>query len=309
MEKSTYQKNADKVSAKREMFDAGETKSRIGPKLKKSSFLDSLEEVEDFFIVESMKRGYDNAYDVVASENPCFKTLSYTEYGGNFMVMPLNNDLKRDMIMDSLLSPEASFSWDKYYSEVVANKAANKYNDRNTLSKVARKSLIVPVGTNKFIEILDIDKIADVCKREPTYVKPHPITTHEYIGLLMDKCGEDSVLKRDDDLYALMVNCDKVYTTHYSESMLYAAMLGKDIDVVDRLGRHFQAGFWHFNSFILRTPKEARIPQINKVFSSHHSGIFNPRVENNWRDKMVLFLDYMDERRKHFEGIFITQRQ
>jgi hypothetical protein len=307
MEKNEQKRDANKISAKREMFDEGETKQRIGPKLKKSQFLDSLEEVEDFFITSSMERGYDNAYDVVASENPCFKTLSYTEWGGNFMVMPLNNDLKRDMILDSLISNVGDvFRWDEYYREVVANKAANKYSNRNTTNKVARKSLIVPVGTNKFIDVLDIDKIADICKRESTYVKPHPITTHEYIGLLMDRCGEGSILKRDDDLYAMMINSSKIYTTHYSESMLYAAMLNKDIDVVDRLGRHFQAGFWHFNSFILRTPKEARIPQLNKILSSHHSGVFNPRIEKDWKNKMTMFLDYMDERRRHFEGVFIT---
>ena len=306
MEKNEQKNNADKVSAKREMFDAGETKQRIGPKLKKSRFLDSLEEVEDFFIEESMKRGYDNAYDVVASENPCFKTLSYTEWGSNFMVMPLNNDLKRDMILDSLMSPEASFSWDKYYADIISDKVANKYSNRNSINKVPRKSLIVPVGTNKFIDILDLNKIADICKRESAFVKPHPITTHEYIGLLMDKCGEDSVLKRDDDLYTMMAGADKVYTTHYSESMLYAAMMNKDIDVVDRLGKHFQAGFWHFNSFILRTPKEARIPQLNKILSSHHSGVFNPRIEKDWKHKMILFLDYMDDRRRHFDGLFIT---
>ena len=308
MEKNEQKIQASRVSAKREMFDAGETKDRIGPKLKKSKFLDSLEEVEDFFINQSMERGYDNAYDVVAAENPCFKTLSYTEYGSNFMVMPLNNDLRRDMILDSLISPLGEIiRWDKYYEQVISNKAANKYSDRNTINKIARKSLIVPVGTNKFIDILDIEKIADVCKRESAFVKPHPITTHEYIGLLMDKCGEDSVLKRDDDLYALMVNSKKIYTTHYSESMLYAAMLGKDIDVVDKLGRHYLAGFWHFNSFILRTPKKNRIPQLNKILSSHHSGVFNPRIEKDWKNKMILFLDYMDERRKHFEGVYITK--
>ena len=254
-----------------------------------------------------MKRGYDNAYDVVASENPCFKTLSYTEWGGNFMVMPLNNDLKRDMVLDSLLSPIGTvLRWDEYYKKVVSEKTANKYANRNSINKIPRKSLIVPVGTNKFIDVLDINKMADICKRESAFIKPHPITTHEYIGLLMDRCGEDSVLKRDDDLYAMMTGADKIYTTHYSESMLYAAMLSKDIDVVDRLGKHFLAGFWHFNSFILRTPKEARIPQLNKILSSHHSGVFNPRIEKDWKNKMILFLDYMDERRRHFDGIFIT---
>lgn len=302
------EKERMQISKKREMFDREETISRIGPKLRKNNDLGILQEVEDFFIELSIEKGYDNAYDVTASENPCFSTLGYTEYGGSFMITPLNNDIKRDMILDSLMSPDKNVNrWDLYYRDVINKGVANKYSARNKSTRVGRKSLIIPLGTNKFIEVLDIDKIANVCKRESAFVKPHPITTHEYIGLLKDKCGEGSVLKRDDDLYAMLAQCEKVYTTHYSESMLYAAMLGKDIDVVDKLGKHFQAGFWHFNSFILRTPKEARIPQLNKILSSHHSGVFNPNVEKNWKQKMILFFDYMDDRRRHFDGMFITK--
>ena len=287
-----------------EMFNIKEQIKRIGPTLQKNKFLGDLKPVEEFFVDECIKRGIDHSYDVTASQYPEWETLGYTEYATNFIVAPLNNDLRRDMVMDSLLSPEPSMAWDKYYQQIVLNKQANKYSDRKSSRKKVRDSLLVPVGTNKFLQVLDIQKMIDICETENAFIKPHPLTTHEYVGMLKDKCGEVNVLDRDDDLYQFLSGCKKVYSTHYSESMLYAAMLGKDIDVIDKLGQHYKAGFWHYNSHILRTPKEARIPQLNKILSSFHSGVFNPRVDKDWKSKMTMYLDYIEERRDHFAGMY-----
>lgn len=295
------EKDTDRMN----MFNHEEMEKRIG-KLNKSEFLDELKEVEEFFDTEANKLGFETAYDVTAHENPCFKTLSYTEWGSNFMVQPLNNDVRRDMMLDSIIDPVSeTLRWDLYYRDVISNKAANKYEGRRPANKVGRKSIVVPLGTNKFMDVIDIKKMIEVTKDGNAYIKPHPLTTHEYIGYMKDKCGENNVLSRDHDLYEMMVKADKVYTTHYSESMLYAAMLGKDIDVVDKLGKHFPAGFWHINQHILRTPKEARIPQLNKILSSFHSGVFNPRVDKDWKTKMIAYLRYMTERREHFKGLYI----
>jgi len=226
-----------------EMFNLTEQKNRIGEKLFKSNMLDDLKPVEELLIEIADRMAIKTAYDVTAFENPAFTTLSYTEWGSNFIVFPLNNDLRRDMVLDSLLSPEQDVQdWGGYYKDLVDSKKANKYKDRKSVRKASRESLIVPVGTNKFMDVLDLEKINAICENENAYIKPHPLTTHEYIGLLKDKCGEDSVLERDHDLYEMLAKADKVYTTHYSESMLYAAMLEKDIDVVDKLGKHYQAG-------------------------------------------------------------------
>lgn len=291
-----------------EMFNIDEQRNRIGDKLFKSNMLNDLKPVEEFLIEMADRMAMETAYDVTAHENPSFTTLSYTEWGSNFIVFPLNNDLRRDMVLDSLLSPETDIlDWEGYYKDLVAEKKANKYTDRKLVRKAKRESLVVPVGTNKFKQVLDLEKIFSICENENAYVKPHPLTTHEYVGLLKDKCGEDSILEREHDLYEVMAQADKVYTTHYSESMLYAAMLGKDIDVVDKLGRHHQAGFWHFNQHILRTPKEARVPQLNKILSSFHSGVFNPRVDKDWRVKLEKYMLYIEERRAHFSGCYLEQ--
>lgn len=293
---------------KLEMFNIDEQKKRIGEKLNKSKLLDDLKQVEEYLVEQAEIYKFETAYDVTAAENPSFHTLSYTEWGSNFIVFPLNNDLRRDMILDSLLSPEdVTIDWEAYYKGLIESKNANKYQDRKLVRKQPRESLIVPVGTNKFMDVIDIDKLITVCENESAYIKPHPLTTHEYVGFMMDKCGEDNVLSRDHDLYEMMVGADKVYTTHYSESMLYAAMLGKDIDVVDKLGKHYQAGFWHFNQHMLRTPKEARIPQLNKILNSFHCGVFNPRIDKDWKSKMDKFLLYMEERRAHFSGFYLNK--
>lgn len=291
-----------------EMFDIEEQKKRIGDKLFKSNMLNDLKPVEELLIELANEMAFETAYDVTAHENPSFTTLSYTEWGSNFIVFPLNNDLRRDMVLDSLLSPEQDvLDWEGYYKDLISKKKANKYVDRKLVRKAGRESLVVPVGTNKFKDVLDLEKIFSICENENAYVKPHPLTTHEYVGLLKDKCGEDNILDRNDDLYEMLVLADKVYTTHYSESMLYAAMLGKDIDVVDKLGRHHQAGFWHFNQHILRTPKEARVPQLNKILSSFHCGVFNPRVDKDWELKLRKFMAYIEERRAHFSGFYLEK--
>ena len=288
------------------MFNIKEHKKRVGDRLQKTVKLDILKEVEDYFFHQAESLGFEASYDVTAVQNPSFKTLSYTEWGTNFMVQPLNNDVRRDMILDSLLDPNSkTLRWDNYYSGVIAEKSANKYSNRRSANKVGRHSIVVPMGTNKFMDVMDIQKLIEVTKDGTSYIKPHPLTTHEYVGFMKDKCGENNVLDRDHDLYEMMVKSKKVYTTHYSESMLYAAMLGKDIDVVDKLGKHWQAAFWHFNQHILRTPKEYRIPQLNKILSSFHCGVFNPNVDNDWKSKMDLYLNYMVERREHFKGVFL----
>lgn len=293
------------TQAKLEMFNLEEQKKRIGEKLNKSNFLIDLKPVEEKLVEDAATKAFETSYDVTAHENPSFTTLAYTEWGSNFIVFPLNNDLRRDMILDSLLSPETDIlDWEGYYKGLIANKNANKYKDRKMVRKSIRDSVIVPVGTNKFKDVMNIGKMSVICENESAYIKPHPLTTHEYVGLMKDKCGEKNVLDRDHDLYQVLADSKKVYTTHFSESMLYAAMLGKDIDVVDTLGKHHTAGFWHFNQHILRTPKEARIPQLNKILSSFHSGVFNPRIDKNWETKMDKFLLYMEERRYHFSECY-----
>ncbi len=291
---------------RKSMFNAKEHKKRVGDRLVKSNFLDELKEVEDYFFEQAESLGFEASYDVTAAQNPSFTTLSYTEWGTNFMVQPLNNDIRRDMVLDSLLDPQSEIlRWDEYYAKVIEAKSANKYKDRKSANKVGRHSIVVPMGTNKFMDVMDIHKLIEVTKDGSAYIKPHPLTTHEYVGFMKDKCGEKNVLDRDHDLYEMMVKSKKVYTTHYSESMLYAAMLNKDIDVVDKLGKHWMASFWHLNQHILRTPKEARIPQLNKILSSFHSGVFNPKVDKNWKLKMDAYLMYMVERREHFKGVFL----
>ena len=97
------------------MFNIKEHKKRVGDRLQKTVKLDILKEVEDYFFHQAESLGFEASYDVTAAQNPSFQTLSYTEWGTNFMVQPLNNDVRRDMILDSLLDPNSkTLRWDNY---------------------------------------------------------------------------------------------------------------------------------------------------------------------------------------------------
>ena len=83
-----------------EMFNKQELKKRIGP-LKKNDSLYDLEQVEGYVIRKCQENGLEHSYDVMAEEMPYFKTIAYTEYGGNFYIQPLNFKMRNEQMSDA----------------------------------------------------------------------------------------------------------------------------------------------------------------------------------------------------------------
>jgi hypothetical protein len=89
-----------------------------------------------------------------------------------------------------------------------------------------------------------------------------------------------------------------VYTSHMSESAVYAVCLDKQIEPIDAYNKVEQGSFYHVNKFLFTQPDPKQ--WVNKTLSSPKSGIVNPEVDVAWKQKIEAYLDYiMTERAKH----------
>lgn len=286
-----------------DMFNERVRYERIGH-LHKTNFIHELREVEEYFLELSEEYNIKTSYDVVANEAMSFKTLGYTEWAGNFLIFPLQNEIRQDSIIDCLHSPEPCQDWVSYYKKVLEDKNANKYEKRLEPSREPKDNIVVLVGTNKLKSSIDIDKLVWLSKTKKGNIlfKPHPLTTNEYIGLLMDKLGEENILKRDEDLYFYIQNSKKVYTTHFSESLLFASVLGKETEPIDLYRSRQTGGFFHINNMLFKNQFNSHnLDVINKVLSCSRSGVINPRVDSNWKEKMEAYMIWAADTREKYK--------
>jgi hypothetical protein len=293
-----------------EMFNKSVAKDRIGP-LKKSSTLDPLREVERYFLKQIKKYKLETSYDVLAQEIPYFKTMAYTEYATCFMMHPLNLDLRLTQIMEASEdedSPNLDFA--AYFASNVKNNIANKYQDRGTDTEryPFTDNLVVLPGSNKLKDRTCLNKLKHVKKLHDSnvYFKPHPITTYAIIGEIKDMFGEDTILPRDIDLYYFLDKADKVYTSHITESTIYAASLGKEIEPIDVYNGIERGSFYHVSKFLFEN-REDPIPWINQTLSSYKSGIICPNLEEDWKEKVDKYLKYICDKRDKYKNWFIDK--
>lgn len=290
-----------------EMFSDKVDEERIRP-LKKNKALLPLKKVEEKLIKDIEKYKIELSYDVLAEENPYYKTLAYTEYATNFIIHPLNLDFRTAQIYDAYADNESDIKdWVSYLKDNFKNEKVNKYQNRNQNFEDFREvdNIVVLPGSNKLKDTTNLQKLKDIQKKygDNIYFKPHPITTYAIIGELMDIFGKEAILPRNIDLYYFLDKAKKVYTTHISESCLYAAVLGKEYEPIDNL-KHIERGsFYHINKHLFLHNDNPH-DFINKVFSSHKSGIINPLVDDNWKEKLDKYLKYTTDKRKKYKGIF-----
>jgi|TARA_Y100001963_G_scaffold124100_1_gene174619 hypothetical protein len=293
-----------------EMFNKKVLKGRIGP-LKKSDNLYQLEDIEGYFIRKCDELDIETSYDVMAEEMPYFKTLGYTEFATNFICQPLNGKIRTEQIMDAyndnVKKPD---DWVGYLKSNIKNKIANKYKYRkkNFDRYEDKDNLVVLPGSNKVQSHVCINKLKQIAKdhKDNIYFKPHPITTHKVIGELKDFFGEESILPRDIDMYYFLEKAKKVYSTHMSESVIYAMVLGKPIEPTDVWNKHHQVSFYHISKYLYDN-QDNGIDWINKTFSSPKSGIINPNVDKDWKKKIDDYFDYIYNKREKYKGWYITK--
>lgn len=295
-----------------EMFNKKVLGERIGS-LKKNSNLRDLEDVEGYAIRKCKELDIEHSYDVLAEEMPYFKTMGYTEHAGNFYFQPLNLKMRLESITDAWYDqtdyPIIDFA--SHMAKRVQEKTANKYQNREQDFDHYREveNIVVLPGSNKLKGNTCLNKLRYLKKKhgDNLYFKPHPITTHAVVGELKDLLGADAVLPRDIDLYHFLNKAKKVYSTHWSESVINAIALGKPVEAVDVYNDIHQASFYALNTQAFAHQENGK-EWINKVFSNPKSGVINPYIDKNWKDKVDDYFTYICEKRDYYKYWFIDQK-
>lgn len=292
-----------------EMFSERVRDERIGH-LKKTKLIGDLREVEEYFLELTKDMDIETSYDVIANESLNFKTIGYTDWGTNFLMYPLQYEIRQDCMTEAFMSPEPVVDYVKYYEDRLMKKEANKYEGRLEPTKEPREALVILVGTNKLKQQVDIDKLIYIYNVHEGNIlfKPHPLTTHEFIGFLKDKVGDECVLDRDEDMFHYIKRSEMIYTTHYSESVIYSAILGKKFEPIDRYEQQQRGGFSHVSNFLFKNQFNPEAKEIiNRVFSCSRSGIINPRIDKDWKLKMRTYIDYIMHLRELYKPWYRRQ--
>jgi hypothetical protein len=290
-----------------DMFNKQSIKERVGETIKKSETLNHLKEVEKYHLNAVKKYKIETSYDVIANELPYFKTLNYTEWAHSFIIHPLNQELRIKQMEDAYKdNAEITIDWADYFKTRITEGQSNKYSHivPDTTNK-PREVLVVLVGSNKLKERICLNKLKWIKNHyeDEVYFKPHPLTTYALIGELKDVFGGDTVLDRDCDMYQFLLKANTVFTSHMSESAVYAVSLDKKIEPIDVYNKVEQGSFYHINKFLFtqENPKE----WVNRTLNSYKCGIINPEIDSDWKKRIDNYLEYIFEERNKYKNKYV----
>lgn len=292
-----------------DMFNKKSMQERIGD-IQKNDSLDHLKEVEKYWL-KSVKllrnKGVETSYDVMANELPYFKTFNYTEWAHSFIVHPMQQKL-RERQMDHALNDncEVKHDWADYFKDRITNRKSNKYTHISRDKEPEyREHLVVLVGSNKLKERICLNKLKWIRDKfeDDVYFKPHPLTTYALIGELKDIFGNKNVLERDADMYDYLLHAETIWGSHMTESAVYAVSLDKELEPVDVYQKVHMGSFYHINMHLFEqeNPKQ----WLNTVMNSPKCGVFNPEIDENWRQRMDEYLEYMMFEREKWKDKYI----
>lgn len=288
-----------------QMFNKKAVSERIG-NIKKNTSLNHLKEVEKYFVNAVKKYKVDIAYDVVANELPYYKTLNYTEWAHSFTVNPLQQELRIKQMVDAYNDNCTPIDYAEYFKNRIVSRQSNKYEHIDkSIEYKPREVLVVLVGSNKLKERICLNKLRWIKEQhdDDVWYKPHPLTTYQLVGELKDLFGAGCVTDRDSDMYALLKEAQIVYSSHMSESVVYAVSLDKQVEPIDAYGKVEQGSFYHINKFLFTEddPKS----WLNRTLASPKCGIFNPEVDSDWKQKVDLYLEYTMELREKYKNKYV----
>lgn len=291
-----------------DMFNKKSMNERIGD-IQKSTTLNHLKDVEKYFLYTVKKHKIEVAYDVIANEVPYFKTLNYTEWAHSFIIHPLQQELRVKQMQDAYDDDvEQKINFVEYFKNRILTGQSNKYTHIHKDTKnYPRDNLVVLVGSNKLKDRICLNKLKWIHTTldDDVYFKPHPLTSHQLVGELKDLFGDSNVLDRDADMYSFLVESKIVYTSHMSESAVYAICLDKNIEPIDVYQKAEQASFYHISKFLFNSDKPKE--WLNRTLNSYKSGIINPEIEENWKEKIDQYLDYIMATRAKFKNKYIAK--
>jgi hypothetical protein len=280
--------------------------SQIGDDLKWNDALNVHRPVEKFFLDVMQSYPTKPCFDRTCQEPIQFWSINYSLYAGFFSMAPLQNEMRRYQIQEALCSgtPDG-FDYAEYFAINALDGGANKYAGRKVFSDMKHKCLAVLTGSNCISKTVDIAKLRWIVEEYGSLaaIKPHPLTTEN--DLLMIKSlllPNANVLHPDEDVYGIMQQVNTVYTTHSSETALYAACSGKAVRPLSMFGNRMEGSFAHISEHLFSTlsPKIS----VNKIFSDARAGMVHPEIHNDWQDRIVLYLEYIHKIRHQMKNAY-----
>ena len=288
------------------LFDGEHQEKHIG-QLKFSDNIKKLSDLENFFIDECTRRRVFWSFDVSSVEPLYFDTINYTTYAGCFIMHPLHPEMAQRQMYDATRNNDASVDFLSYFKNKIENKSANKYDKENQKIEGDYDAVVVLPGNNKIMTNVCMKKLQWIMDQHGDRVlfKPHPLTGQDLVDKIKEKINrrETTFAPIDSDLYEVLPNVDTVYTSHISESAMYATAIGKTISPIDQFEKRQPSAFGHINYFLFNELDP--VSMINPMLSSHKSGIVCPEIEDNWQEKIVMYLDYILEIREKIKDHFI----
>lgn len=288
------------------MMTTGQEYNAIGD-LKFSKKVESLVELEKYFIDECQRRKVFWSYDVTAIESLYFDTINYTTYAGCFMMHPLQPEMAQRQVYDALRDNNPTTDFVSYFKNKIKQKSANKY-IKESVVEIQKKydAVVVLPGDNKLKSNVCLRKLHNIANKHGDKVlfKPHPLTHKETLDKLQEQINVPvDFAFLNSDLYEILPKVKIVYSSHLSESAMYATVLNKEVEPIDQYGKRQPASFAHINYFLFNELDPLSV--VNTMLSSHKSGIVCPEIEPNWKEKIDAYLDYILALREKIKNHYV----
>lgn len=292
---------------KGKMFDETEINRRLSNIVNINSDISKLKEVEEYLLLKAEHYEFDLCYDLSAPEKPFFDYLNYSNYSNFFMMRPLSPELANKQIIDSLAFEEPfNYNYVSYFISKVKQNNANKYTDMESITYTNYDAVVCLPGSDKLFDYVCFNKLKLIVEihGKRAIFKPHPLTCEESLKKLTKNLPKLArISKPKENIYSYIKEAKYVYTSHWSETVLYASVLGADVEPIDTFQHRYLATYEHLNSHLFGQVHVDKI--INKIFNNYRSGFINPEIQTDWRYRIDKYLDYIASTRARFKTYYV----
>ena len=196
----------------------------------------------------------------------------------------------------------------EYFKEKYSNEYMNKYENQKERSINEFDAVVVLPGQNKLFDTVCINKLRYVVHEHGhrAVFKFHPLTEEDvqkdFAKLLP---SNTCFVNGDESVYDYIKDADIVYTSHNSDSAFASLCLGKTISPIDSFQAKIHGTFAAINHFLFYHTN--RKETINMILNNYRSGLFVPNLNDDWRERMSEYLEYIHEKRDMFKKYYIEK--
>lgn len=292
---------------KKMMFDEKQNDIKYGGE-KLNEYINIFKQCEEFLHDEMLKYPTAVIYDVSALEQPYFDTVGYTNFSELFMMYPLSPEMKMNQIQDCFINPEPCEIdyYEHFNKKYNSEQDLGKYEQSSEISVISDFDVVVTLPGGNKLNTLCINKAKHIIREYGTKAifKIHPMIVDREIKQIIDSLPLfATIIPGNEPLYEYIKKVDKVYTTHSSESAFLAACMGKEIEPVDTFQSTKIETFSHINHFLFYSENKRDV--INKILNNYRSGVIHPILDENWKEKITLYLEYLHTKRSMVKNFFI----